>query len=185
MVWDTLDTTATDSDTTESARGLLRLSPRLLLIPTTTEDTAWATTDMVWDTLDTTATDSDTTELARGLLRLSPRLQLIPTTTEDTAWATTDMVWDTPDTTATDSDMDTAISDKSSLPRHLFLVQQPKHFIPGDKVTHPDLSAHHPQPSQMDCFSSSFIPHQCCQFQCCQPSCTRNDSRKHRRIKQL
>merc|ERR1711970_844778 len=108
-----------DSDTTELARGLLRLSPRLLLIPTTTEVTALATTDMVWDTLDTTATDSDTTESARGLLRLSPRLLLIPTTTEDTAWATTDMV----------SDMDTATSDKSSLPRHLLLVQQPKHFI--------------------------------------------------------
>merc|ERR1711970_165420 len=110
MVWDTLDL-----DTTELARGLLRLSPRLLLIPTTTEgimvlDTAMATTDMVWDTL-----DSDTTESARGLLRLSPRLLLIPTTSE----ATTDMVWDTPDTTATDSDMDTATSDKSSLPRHL------------------------------------------------------------------
>merc|ERR1711970_78519 len=148
MVWDTLDL-----DTTELARGLLRLRPRLLLIPTTTEgimvlDTAMATTDMVWDTL-----DSDTTELARDLLRLSPRLLLIPTTSE----ATTDTVWDTPDTTATDSDMDTATSDKSSLPRHLLLVQQPKHFIPGDKVTHPDLSVHHPLPSQMDCFSSSFI----------------------------
>merc|ERR1712212_780208 len=126
------------------------------------------------DTPDTMATDSDTdsdtTESARGLLRLSPRLLLIPTTSE----ATTDMVWDTPDTTATDSDMDTATSDNSSLPRHLLLVQQPKHFIPEDKVIHPDLSVHHPLPSQMDCFSSSFILHQCCQFQCCKPSFARN-----------
>merc|ERR1712010_118255 len=54
----------------ESVR--LRLSPRLLLIPTTMGDT---------DT-DSVATTVATTESVR--LRLSPRLPLIPTTTVDT-----------------------------------------------------------------------------------------------------
>merc|ERR1712014_263138 len=93
-----LDTTDMDSDTT--ARGLLRLSPRPRLIPTTWEDTmvdmvlVMPTTDMA---LDTTDMDSDTT--ARGLLRLSPRPRLIPTTLVDTlvdmALDTTDMGSDT------------------------------------------------------------------------------------------
>merc|ERR1719419_1539018 len=91
-----------DSDTT--ARGLLRLSPRPRLIPTTLEDTmvdmvlVMPTTDMA---LDTTDMDSDTT--ARGLLRLSPRPRLIPTTLVDTmvdmvlVMPTTDMALDTMD----------------------------------------------------------------------------------------
>merc|ERR1740131_439320 len=78
-----LDTTDMDSDTT--ARGLLRLSPRPRLIPTTLVDTmvdmvlVMPTTDMA---LDTTDMDSDTT--ARGLLMPSLRLRLIPTTMVDT-----------------------------------------------------------------------------------------------------
>merc|ERR1719516_821300 len=72
-----------DSDTT--ARGLLRLSPRPRLIPTTLVDTmldmvlVMPTMDMA---LDTTDMDSDTT--ARGLLMLSLRPRLIPTTLVDT-----------------------------------------------------------------------------------------------------
>merc|ERR1712179_870447 len=95
----------------------LRLSPRLMLrlvlIPTTLEDTedmedmAWDT--LLWDTLvldtlvpdtevcmeDTEDTDMD---MASVRLRLSPRLMLrlvlIPTTLEDTE-DTQDTVWDT------------------------------------------------------------------------------------------
>merc|ERR1711970_1538940 len=77
-----------DSDTT--ARGLLRLSPRPRLIPTTLVDTmvdmvlVMPTTDMA---LDTTDMDSDT--MARGLLMPSLRPRPIPTTLVDT---TVDMV---------------------------------------------------------------------------------------------
>merc|ERR1719285_852311 len=79
-----------DSDT--MARGLLRLSPRPRLIPTTLVDTmvdmvlVMPTTDMA---LDTTDMDSDTT--ARGLLMPSLRPRPIPTTLVDT----TDMGSDT------------------------------------------------------------------------------------------
>merc|ERR1712058_79201 len=72
-----------DSDTT--ARGLLRLSPRPRLIPTTLVDTmvdmvlVMPTTDMALDTMDM---DSDTT--ARGLLMPSLRPRPIPTTLVDT-----------------------------------------------------------------------------------------------------
>merc|ERR1719295_1344086 len=101
-----------------SARGLLMLSPRLMLMLTTAP---WATT--VWDTPTTDTTDSGPTLLppsstmasaltamlpptpmvptgisARGLLMLSPRLMLMLTTAP---WATT--VWDTPTTDSTDS----------------------------------------------------------------------------------
>merc|ERR1711925_27465 len=91
-----------DSDTT--ARGLLRLSPRPRLIPTTLVDTmgdmvlVMPTMDMA---LDTTDMDSDTT--ARGLLMLSLRPRLIPTTLVDTTvdmvlvMPTTDMALDTMD----------------------------------------------------------------------------------------
>merc|ERR1711925_14409 len=91
-----------DMDLDTMARGLLRLSPRPRLIPTTLEDTmvdmvlVMPTTDMA---LDTTDMDSDTT--ARGLLRLSPRPRLIPTTLVDTmvdmvlVMPTTDMASDT------------------------------------------------------------------------------------------
>merc|ERR1719278_660118 len=99
-----LDTTDTPVLATTTARGLLRLSPPLLLrlmprlIPTTTEDT----TAMVLDTpattvldtaptdtvLATTATATATATTARGPLRpslpLRLRPRLIPTTTEDT-----------------------------------------------------------------------------------------------------
>merc|ERR1711973_937372 len=93
-----------------SARGLLMLSPRLMLMLTTA---LWATT--VWDTPTTDSTDSGPTLLplptptvsgltamlpptpmvptgilARGPLMLSPRLMLMLTTA---LWAT--MVWDT------------------------------------------------------------------------------------------
>merc|ERR1712002_649937 len=72
-----------DSDTT--ARGLLRLSPRPRLIPTTLVDTmvdmvlVMPTTDMA---LDTTDMESDTTAI--GLLMPSLRPRLIPTTMVDT-----------------------------------------------------------------------------------------------------
>merc|ERR1712034_85058 len=91
-----------DSDT--MARGLLRLSPRPRLIPTTLVDTmvdmvlVMPTMDMA---LDTTDMDSDTT--ARGLLMLSLRPRLIPTTLVDTTvdmvlvMPTTDMALDTMD----------------------------------------------------------------------------------------
>merc|ERR1712083_680307 len=91
-----------DSDTT--ARGLLRLSPRPRLIPTTLVDTmvdmvlVMPTTDMA---LDTTDMDSDTT--ARGLLMPSLRPRPIPTTLVDTTvdmvlvMPTTDMALDTTD----------------------------------------------------------------------------------------
>merc|ERR1719516_106813 len=82
-----LDTTDMDSDTT--ARGLLMLSLRPRLIPTTLVDTTvdmvlvMPTTDMA---LDTTDMGSDT--MARGLLML----RLIPTTMVDTM---VDMAMDT------------------------------------------------------------------------------------------
>merc|ERR1711925_9932 len=91
------DTTDMDSDTT--ARGLLRLSPRPRLIPTTLVDTmvdmvlVMPTTDMALDT-----TDMDLDTMARGLLMPSLRPRLIPTTLEDTmvdmvlVMPTTDMV---------------------------------------------------------------------------------------------
>merc|ERR1712110_628202 len=69
---------------TTTARGRLRLSPRLRLRLSPT------CTDMATD-LDTTAMASATTVLdtgsttARGKLRLSPRLPLIPTCCTDTA----------------------------------------------------------------------------------------------------
>merc|ERR1719334_2626776 len=82
---------AMDSDTTDTARGLLMLRP----IPTFfTEDTL--------DTPDTSDTmaDSDTTDTARGLLML----RLIPTFfMEDTL--------DTPDTSDTMADSDTMDTD--------------------------------------------------------------------------
>merc|ERR1712000_791667 len=68
------------------ARGLLMLSPRLMLIPTFCI-VVWDTMDtVVWDTMDTvlvlamvdTMAASDWST-ARGLLMLSPRLMLIPT----------------------------------------------------------------------------------------------------------
>merc|ERR1712083_73656 len=74
-----------DMDSDTMARGLLRLSPRPRLIPTTLVDTmvdmvlVMPTTDMA---LDTTDMDSDTT--ARGLLMPSLRPRPIPTTLADT-----------------------------------------------------------------------------------------------------
>merc|ERR1712168_24630 len=101
-----------------SARGLLMLSPRLMLMLTTA---LWATT--VWATPTTDSTDTGPTLLppssttasgltamlpptpmaptgisARGPLMLSPRLMLMLTTA---LWAT--MVWATPTTDTTDS----------------------------------------------------------------------------------
>merc|ERR1712179_358184 len=115
-LWDTLvlDTLVSDMEVctedtedtdTDMASVRLRLSPRLMLrlvlIPTTLEDTE-DTEDMVWDTLlwdtlvsdtlvsDTEACMEDTedTDMASVRLRLNPRLMLrpvlIPTTWEDT-----------------------------------------------------------------------------------------------------
>merc|ERR1712180_574035 len=68
-------------DTTLSARGLLMLSPRLMLMPITMVDT----TDlepMDTDPMVPTPTLMDTMLLARGLLMLSPLLMLMLTTTD-------------------------------------------------------------------------------------------------------
>merc|ERR1712055_583674 len=90
MVWESMDMVS-DMDTT-SARGLLMLSPKLMLILTFSmeamvdmdmvdmADMDMDTMDMVLDTVDMEDTMdmvSDTT--ARGLLMLSPRLMLILT----------------------------------------------------------------------------------------------------------
>merc|ERR1719347_1326743 len=90
------------------ARGLLMLSPRLRLTPTSYTDVV-SDTDTVDTDLDTATSDTDMvidTCMARGLLMLSLRLRLILTTLVDT---------DTPDISDTeDSDMpdsDTATSD--------------------------------------------------------------------------
>merc|ERR1712112_307829 len=94
---DTSDTMAMDSDTTDTARGLLMLRP----IPTFfMEDTLDTDTLDTPDTSDTMAMDSDTTDTARGLLML----RLIPTFfIEDTL--------DTPDTSDTMADSDTMDTD--------------------------------------------------------------------------
>merc|ERR1719228_786143 len=161
-------------------------SPRLRLLPIPTTDTVWdmpaTDTDTVWATPHTdTVLDTDTdmvstvatTDTARGPLMPSPRLRLPPIPTTDTA-----TVWDMPDTavdTMVDTVMDTVmasmdIMDKSSL--H-FLIQAQQHQ---------DLSVHHQLPCQhqMDYFSLSFVPHQCCQFQCCQASTTSNGKQEAR-----
>merc|ERR1712179_7044 len=118
LVWDTEVCTEDTEDTdTDMASVRLRLSPRLMLrlvlIPTTLEDTedmedmAWDT--LLWDTLvlDTLVSDTEVCmedtedtdmDMASVRLRLSPRLVLrlvlIPTTLEDTE-DTQDTVWDT------------------------------------------------------------------------------------------
>merc|ERR1712036_160566 len=105
-----LDTMAImDLDTTDTARGLLMLRPRL--IHTTDTDTDVDTTVAISDTLDTSATDLDMdmdidTCTARGLLMLSLRPRLILTTDMDIMVSDTDM----------GSDMDTmvAISDTAT-----------------------------------------------------------------------
>merc|ERR1712215_303965 len=96
-------------DTMASVR--LKLSPKLLLIPTTMVDMDWedmvdmvdteATVVMVWDTGPMAMVDT----MASVRLKLSPRLLLIPTTMVDMDWedmvdmvdteATVVMVWDT------------------------------------------------------------------------------------------
>merc|ERR1712055_1220560 len=170
-------------------------SPRLRLRLILTTDTVWdmpamedTDTDTVWDTPHTdtvldTDTDTDTvwdtvatSDTARGPLMPSPRLRLrlIPTTDTDT-------VLDMPDTavdTMVDTVLDTVvvsmdIMDKSSL--H-FLIQAQQHQ---------DLSVNHQLPCQhqMDYFSLSFVPHQCCQFQCCQASSTSNGKQEARESK--
>merc|ERR1712055_1217054 len=90
MVWDTvvLDMMALSM---ESVR--LKLNPRLMLIPTTMEDTdwdmvwvmevmvwVWDTDPMVWDTL---VLDMVVVSMESVRLKLNPRLMLIPTTMED------------------------------------------------------------------------------------------------------
>merc|ERR1711890_110117 len=169
----------TDTDTATTARGLLRLSPRLRprlwLIPTTATATVLDTPDTA---MDTTATDmaSDTTDVAtmvattaRGLLMLSPRprLMLIPTTAMamvDTTvvWATTAVDTMAMDTGSMDTVMATATAttDKPSL-QHLLLAQPPHHYSLGDLVTHQDLSVNHhqlPCQLQMDHFSLVSFP---------------------------
>merc|ERR1712239_47933 len=106
----------------------------------------------------------DMESTARGLLM--PRL--IPTTLEAT------MVWDMDmDMASMDMVMDMAMAttDKSSQSYLLHAQHQQ-----GDLVIHQDLSVNHQLlcQHQMDYFSLSFIPHQCCQFQCRQTSPTSN-----------
>merc|ERR1712105_178152 len=141
----TEDTEDTDMD---MASVRLRLSPRLMLrlvmIPTTLEDTE-DTEDTAWDTLlsDTLVSDTEVCtedtedtdmDMASVRLRLSPRLMLrlvlIPTTLEDTedmedmAWDT--LVWDTlvsdtevctEDTVYTDTDSASRISSRRTIGR--------------------------------------------------------------------
>merc|ERR1712112_548408 len=109
-----MDSATTDTDTATTARGLLRLSPRLRprlwLIPTTAtatvSDTAMDTTATDMDmamALDTTDVATMVATMARGLLMLSPRLRprlwLIPITATATVLDTPDTAMDT---TATD-----------------------------------------------------------------------------------
>merc|ERR1711925_37860 len=137
------DTTDMDSDTT--ARGLLRLSPRPRLIPTTLEDTmvdtvlVMPTTDMA---LDTTDMDSDT--MARGLLMLSLRPRLIPTTLVDTTvdmvlvMPTTDMALDTMDMGLATMAMDVvfmATMDKSIYPYFIPITLQTHTFSESTAAT--------------------------------------------------
>merc|ERR1712055_566990 len=87
MVWDTVDLAIVDT----MANVRLKLSPRLMLIPTTMVDMDWEDTAdmvdmvdteamvMVWDTVDLAIVD--TMENVR--LKLNPRLLLIPTTMVD------------------------------------------------------------------------------------------------------
>merc|ERR1712050_162062 len=103
-------------DTT--ARGLLRLSLRPRLIPTSLVDTmvdmvlVMPTMDMA---LDTTDMDSDTTAI--GLLMLSLRLRLIPTTLVDT---TVDMVLVMP---TTDMALDTTDMGSDTMARGLLMLR--------------------------------------------------------------
>merc|ERR1712112_747009 len=105
-----MDSATTDTDTATTARGLLRLSPRLRprlwLIPTTAmamvSDTAMDTTATDMDmamALDTTDVATMVVTTARGLLMLSPRLRprlwLIPTTATATVSDTPDTAMDT------------------------------------------------------------------------------------------
>merc|ERR1712088_450265 len=113
-------------------------------------------TDTVWDTIPTTDTDT---------------VLDMPDTAVDTM---VDTVLDT----AVDTMVDTVMAsmdtmDKSSL--H-FLIQAQQHQ---------DLSVNHQLPCQhqMDYFSLSFVPHQCCQFQCCQASATSNGKQEARESK--
>merc|ERR1712200_334858 len=170
MDWDTMargmlmprpkliPTTMVDMASDTMARGMLSLRLRLMLILTTMEAmaTVWAMDTMV-DTAMDSMVDMDSDTMARGLLM--PRPMLIPTTME----ATMAMVW-AMDMASMDMvmDMDMATTDKSSQPYLLHAQHQQ-----GDLVIHQDLSVNHQLlcQHQMDYFSSSFIPHQCCQFQ--------------------
>merc|ERR1719229_1546877 len=74
MDWDTEDTDTVDTVLATTARGRLRLSPRLRLTPTfCMVDT------MDWDTEDTDTVSTTVCTTARGRLRLPPRLRLTPT----------------------------------------------------------------------------------------------------------
>merc|ERR1712055_496489 len=148
-------------------------------MPATDTDTVWATphTDTVLDTDTDTVSTVATSDTARGPLMPSPRLRLIPTTATvlDMPDTAVDTMVDTVLDTAVDSMVDTVvvsmdIMDKSSL--H-FLIQAQQHQ---------DLSVNHQLPCQhqMDYFSLSFVPHQCCQFQCCQASSTSNGKQEAR-----
>merc|ERR1712055_340070 len=107
-VWDTVVATS------DTARGPLMPSPRLIPttdtvwdMPATDTDTVWATphTDTVLDTDTDTVSTVATSDTARGPLRPSPRLRLRPIPTTAT-------VLDMPDTavdTMVDTAMDTAV----------------------------------------------------------------------------
>merc|ERR1711890_182363 len=123
----------------------------LMLIPTTA-------TAMVLDTPDT-AMDTTATDMALALDTTDVDTMAMDTVSMDTVMATA-----------------TATTDKPSL-QHLLLAQPPHHYSLGDLVTHQDLSVNHhqlPCQRQMDHFSLSFVPHQCCQFQCHQTSVASN-----------
>merc|ERR1739840_32671 len=105
MATDTdLDTTAATGPTDTTARGRLRLHPRLWLSPRPRLSPTMATAtdlDTTADTVDTVilAATGPTDSTARGRLKLHPRLRLSPTMA-----MATDL-----DTTAADTSVDTTV----------------------------------------------------------------------------
>merc|ERR1712083_1233542 len=78
---DTMDTHMLTTMATTMARGLLMLSPRLMLMLSTDTDTVLPTMDMdmpTMDTMDTHMLTTMATTMARGLLMPSPLLLLSP-----------------------------------------------------------------------------------------------------------
>merc|ERR1712168_1479969 len=103
----------TDLDITPSARGRLRPSLRLLLIPGTSEAMAM---EESMESPPTEHTELDITPSARGRLRPSLRLLLIPGTTPEAMDCTMESPMESP---PTDLDMDMAASTARKQRRHV------------------------------------------------------------------